>query len=133
MDAQGISVYRSQNDPSLILMTIRGRLCYDNLRLVVETTLLPMIEQSLDRPVLLVHHVNVEICDTGVMSAVFKITELLRSRVEWCAIVKAPPIVCEAIQMVMRVDTDIRNAVFFTNTLPEALLMIEALRSPHTN
>lgn len=129
MDAQGIRINLSESHPDLIFMSICGPFSYADLRDAVEAILLPMIAALLVKPMLIIHHVNAEAPPIGTMSAVFRVTEVLRGRIDLCVIVNAPPIICEAIRMVARIDGDIRDHLLFADTLPEALLMIEARRA----
>ncbi len=118
-----IRVQRLKVDADIVTLTVEGTFSYDELYDAVEESFRLMTNPTASST--LVVDLNRAKCrDVGVMSAVFRVNEMVRDRVDRCVVVAAPLIVQEAIMMVARVDPQVRDHVRLATSLSEALLML---------
>lgn len=123
MGEHHIHVRRLSTDADIVTLTVDGVFSYDELYDAVEESLNLMTHSV--APSALVFNLNRAKCrDVGVMSAVFRISEMVRTRVDQCVVVAAPLIIQEAIMMVARVDPELRDHVRLAASLSEALLTL---------
>jgi hypothetical protein len=123
MGEQGIHVQRLSADADIVTLTIAGTFSYDELYEAVEASL-NLMTYSTAFSALVINFNGAQCRNVGMMSAVFRVSEMVRARVDRCVVVAAPLIIQEAIMMVTRVDPELCSQVRLATTLSEALLML---------
>ena len=111
--------------PNTVVLTVIDEFRYDDLFKAVGESILLMTD-AVHQNNLVLNFAGMESKEVGVMSALFRVSEMLDARVGQCVIVAAPMIVQEAVIMITRVNPKMQGAVCLADSLAEALLILDA-------
>ena len=111
--------------PNTVVLTVIDEFRYDDLFKAVGESILLMTD-AVHQNNLVLNFSGMKSKEVGVMSALFRVSEMLDARVGQCVIVVAPMIVQEAVIMITRVNPKMQGAVCLADSLAEALLILDA-------
>lgn len=118
-----IHIQRLQATSDVMALTLEGTFDYIDLYEAVDECI-PQSHGSSAPFSLIINLAPAKFEEFGLMSAVFRVSDRLRTHVDVCVLVAAPLIMREAIMMITRLDPTVCAHLRLASSLSEALLML---------